>query len=89
MLSKETIEKIALFLKIKATDLTAAIADSAEVAVILNDNLNSFTEDEITQVKNNEYKSGEANIWNNKHYEVFGGPQVGRLAYVQILVELN
>ncbi len=39
--------------------------------------------------KNNEYKSGEANIWNNKHYEVFGGPQVGRLAYVQILVELN
>lgn len=60
MLSKETIEKIALFLKIKATDLSAAIADSAEVAVTLNETLSLFTEDEITQVKNNEYKKGKA-----------------------------
>jgi hypothetical protein len=35
------------------------------------------------------FKAGAANILNNKHYEVYGGPLVGRLAYVQVLVELN
>lgn len=34
-------------------------------------------------------KLGCANILNNLHYEVFGGPLIGRLAYIQVLVELN
>lgn len=34
-------------------------------------------------------KVGCANVLNNLHYEVFGGPLIGRLAYIQVLVELN
>ncbi len=34
-------------------------------------------------------KLGSSNILNNLHYEVYGGPLIGRLAYLQLLVELN
>jgi iron complex outermembrane recepter protein len=34
-------------------------------------------------------KIGASNLLNNKHYEVYGGPLVGRLAYCSLLVELN
>lgn len=34
-------------------------------------------------------KIGSSNILDNRHYEVYGGPKVGRLFYFQILVELN
>jgi len=35
------------------------------------------------------FKVGASNVLNKEHYEVYGGPLVGRLAYFQILVELN
>ncbi|REJ80530.1 MAG: TonB-dependent receptor [Bacteroidetes bacterium] len=38
---------------------------------------------------NSTLKFGASNILNNKHYQVFGGPQIGRLAYVSLLVELT
>lgn len=34
-------------------------------------------------------KLGANNILNDKHYEVYGGPLVGRLGYVSVLVELH
>jgi len=30
------------------------------------------------------FKIGASNVLNNKHFETYGGPQVGRLAYVGI-----
>jgi iron complex outermembrane receptor protein len=33
-------------------------------------------------------KIGAGNILNNTHYEVYGGPQVGRLAYISLLVNV-
>ncbi|MCC6385024.1 MAG: TonB-dependent receptor [Bacteroidia bacterium] len=35
------------------------------------------------------FKIGASNLLNNKHYEIFGGPLVGRLVYFSILTELN
>lgn len=35
------------------------------------------------------FKAGASNLLDNKHYEVYGGPLVGRLSYVSILLELN
>ena len=34
-------------------------------------------------------KIGASNLLENKHYEVFGGPLIGRLLYLQLTVELN
>lgn len=34
-------------------------------------------------------KLGASNVLDNKHYEIYGGPLVGRVAYFSILVELN
>ena len=34
-------------------------------------------------------KLGCSNLLNNLHYEVYGGPEIGRLFYMQLLVELN
>ncbi len=34
-------------------------------------------------------KAGASNVLNKLHYEVYGGPQIGRLAYVSVLLELN
>ena len=42
-----------------------------------------FTETKTT------LKVGCSNIFNNEHYEVYGGPLIGRLLYLQLLVELN
>ncbi|MFZ7115437.1 MAG: TonB-dependent receptor [Bacteroidota bacterium] len=35
------------------------------------------------------FKVGASNLMNNMHYEVYGGPLVGRLAYASIIVTLN
>jgi iron complex outermembrane receptor protein len=35
------------------------------------------------------FKAGITNLLDNQHYEVFGGPLIGRLVYFQVLVELN
>ena len=35
------------------------------------------------------FKIGASNLLNNLHYEVYGGPLVGRLAYISVLFELN
>ena len=34
-------------------------------------------------------KIGASNILNNLHYEVYGGPYIGRLIYCSLLIELN
>ena len=34
-------------------------------------------------------KIGSSNILNNKHYEVYGGPYIGRMTYCSLLFELN
>jgi len=34
-------------------------------------------------------KIGSSNILDNKHYEVYGGPYIGRMSYCSILFELN
>ena len=35
------------------------------------------------------FKIGATNILNNKHYEVFGGPLIGRMLYIQLSVDLT
>ena len=34
-------------------------------------------------------KVGSSNLLNNKHYEVYGGPYIGRMTYCSLLFELN
>ena len=34
-------------------------------------------------------KVGSSNVLNNKHYEVYGGPYIGRMTYCSLLFELN
>ncbi len=34
-------------------------------------------------------KVGASNLLNNKHYETYGGPEIGRMAYVQVRYDLN
>ena len=34
-------------------------------------------------------KIGSSNVLNNKHYEVYGGPYIGRMSYCSLLFELN
>jgi len=34
-------------------------------------------------------KIGSSNIFNNMHYEVYGGPYIGRMSYCSLLFELN
>ena len=38
---------------------------------------------------NSTLKVGSSNILNNKHYEVYGGPYIGRMTYCSLLFELN
>lgn len=38
---------------------------------------------------NTQLKLGASNLLNNKVYMVYGGPQIGRLAYVSVLVDLS
>jgi iron complex outermembrane recepter protein len=35
------------------------------------------------------FKAGASNVLDNKHYEVYGGPLIGRLVYLSIITELN
>ncbi|HNQ13308.1 MAG TPA: TonB-dependent receptor [Bacteroidia bacterium] len=35
------------------------------------------------------FKIGAANVLDNQHYEAYGGPKVGRLAYFSVLVDLS
>ena len=38
---------------------------------------------------NTTMKLGASNLLNNQHYEVYGGPIIGRLAYVQFLYSFS
>ena len=35
------------------------------------------------------FKLGASNLLNNEHYEVYGGPLVGRLAYFSVIISLT
>ena len=35
------------------------------------------------------FKLGAMNLFNNKHYEIYGGPKVGRMVYFSILFEVE
>ena len=35
------------------------------------------------------FKLGASNLLNNYHYEVYGGPRIGRLAYFSILLDIE
>ena len=35
------------------------------------------------------FKAGASNLLNNRVYQTYGGPYIGRLAYLSILVELD
>lgn len=63
MLKKETITKIAAFLKLKEVDLTAAITDEKEVDVVLPEDLHTLTTAELetrdTSQKNEGIKAGK------------------------------
>lgn len=63
MLKKETITKIATFLKLKESDLTAAIADEKEVDFVLPDDLHTLTTAELetrdSSQKNEGIKAGK------------------------------
>jgi outer membrane receptor protein involved in Fe transport len=41
------------------------------------------------EVTKTTFKIGATNILNNKHYEVFGGPLIGRMLYIQLSVDLT
>jgi outer membrane receptor protein involved in Fe transport len=34
-------------------------------------------------------KAGSSNLFNNKHYEAYGGPKIGRMAYIQVRYDFN
>lgn len=59
MLPKATIEKISKLLKVKAEDLTAAIAAEAETDVPISDDISLFTTDEVKRLKSNSYNEGK------------------------------
>ena len=59
MLNKQSITKIASLLKIKETDLEAALKDEKEVEVTIEATLQTFTEAEVKTLKDNEYNSGK------------------------------
>lgn len=58
-LKQETLEAIAKLTKIKADDLKAAIENKDEVDLAVDEKLTALSEDEITTLKNNEYKNGK------------------------------
>lgn len=59
MLKKEVIAKLAALAKIKVEDLQAAITAEAETDLAIDETVASYSPDELTQLKNNEYKSGK------------------------------
>ena len=38
---------------------------------------------------NTTIKVGASNLLDNKHYETYGGPEIGRMAYIQVRYDLN
>ena len=34
-------------------------------------------------------KLGSSNVFNNKHYQVYGGPYIGRMSYFSILFDIK
>jgi hypothetical protein len=59
MLKQDTINKLAVLAKIKPEDLLAAIKAEAETDITIDDKLTVFSEDEVTTLKDNEYKRGK------------------------------
>lgn len=59
MLKKEIIEKLATLVKLPAAELETAIKATDEVDVKIPEGLTTFTEAEVTTLKNNEYKNGK------------------------------
>lgn len=58
-LKKEALSRIASILKIKEADLEAAIKDEKEVDVAIDEKIQTYTEDELSTLKNNEYTKGK------------------------------
>jgi hypothetical protein len=58
-LKKEDIQRIAILIKMPVADLEKAITEKEEVSLTIQDKLNVFTEEEVTTLKANEYKSGK------------------------------
>lgn len=59
MLSQEVLKRLATLAKVKVEDLKAAIDDPAEKAVEIDTAVISFTEQELTTLKTNEYNNGK------------------------------
>ena len=60
MIKKEVIAKLSALAKLKVEDLTAALEGTEEKDIEISDKVISFTEDEVTTLKNNEYKKGKS-----------------------------
>jgi hypothetical protein len=58
-LKKEHLARLAALAKIKVEDLETAIKDEKEVDITVDEKIVTFSEDEVGQLKNNEYKSGK------------------------------
>ena len=58
-LKKEALAAIAKLTKLKVEDLESAIKDEKEVDLAIDEKLTVFTDDEVTTLKNNEYKNGK------------------------------
>lgn len=57
--AKDTLAKIAKLLKLKPEDVEAVATATDEKELAIDDNLQTFTGDEITTLKNNEYANGK------------------------------
>lgn len=56
---KETLAKIAKLLKLKPEDVEAVATAPEEKEITIDDNLQTFTAEEVTTLKNNEYANGK------------------------------
>lgn len=59
MIGKQTIEKIATLLKIKSSDIEAAIKDEKEVDITISDDLEVLTKDQLKTRDQNKYEDGK------------------------------
>lgn len=59
MLKDEQLAKLATLAKLSTADLKAAITSTDEVDIVIPEGLTTFTEAEVTTLKNNEYKNGK------------------------------
>jgi ABC-type Na+ efflux pump permease subunit len=58
-IAKSTLAVIARLTKTKVEDLESAEKAETEVEITIDEKLNVFSEDEVTVLKNNEYKNGK------------------------------